>query len=91
MPRDDFEHESLQDPTSIGGYLRAILEGIERGYIELSDEGSTLVLHPTGLLGLEVRAKRSGNRATLQLELTWTEADGKHGPDSLRVRSQASD
>jgi amphi-Trp domain-containing protein len=91
MPSDEFEHESLQDQRSIGGYLRAIVEGFERGHIELSDDGGRLVLHPSGLLGLELRAKRTGNRARLQLELSWTETDGATNADSLRVRSQASD
>jgi amphi-Trp domain-containing protein len=91
MAADEFVHESLQNSQSIGEYLRAILDGLERGYIDLSDDAGRLVLHPTGLLGLEVRAKRTGNRARLQLELSWAEADGATNADSLRVRSEASD
>jgi amphi-Trp domain-containing protein len=91
MPSDEFKHESLQDPRSIGGYLRAIVEGFERGFIDLSDDCGRLVLHPTGLLGLELRAKRTGNRAKLQIELSWTETDGATNGASLRVRSEASD
>lgn len=91
MATDEFVHESLQDPRSIGEYLRAIVEGFERGYIDLSDDAGRLVLHPTGLLGLELRAKRSGNRARLQLELSWTETEAANKPNSLRVRSEASD
>lgn len=91
MPSDQFEHESLQNPQSIGAYLRAIVEGFERGYIELRDDVGRLVLHPNGLLGLELRAKRTGNRATLELELSWTETDGASNPASLCVRSEASD
>lgn len=91
MASDEFVHESLQDPQSIGEYLRAILRGLETGYVDLSDDAGRLVLHPTGLLGLELRAKRTGNRAKLQLELSWTEADGSARADALRVRSEGSD
>ena len=91
MAADEFVHESLQDPKSISDYLRAILEGFERGHIDLSDDGGHLVLHPTGLLGLELRAKRTGNRAKLQLELSWTETDGSARANALRVRSESSD
>jgi amphi-Trp domain-containing protein len=91
MATDEFQHESLQDVKSIGEYLRAIIQGLETGYLDLSDDSGQLVLHPSGLLGLEVRAKRRGNRAKLQVELTWTEDKGKPRADSLRVRSDASD
>jgi amphi-Trp domain-containing protein len=91
MATDEFQHESLQDLKSIGEYLRAIIQGLETGYLDLSDDGGQLVLHPNGLLGLELRAKRKGNRAKLELELSWTEDKGKTRAESLRVRTEAAD
>ena len=91
MATDEFEHESLQDPKSIGDYLRAIVQGLESGHLDLSDDGGHLVLHPSGLLGLELRAKRRGNRAQLAIELSWTEDKGKTRAESLRVRTKAAD
>ena len=92
MATDEFVHESLQDLESIGEYLKAIIQGLETGYLDLSDDGGQLVLHPNGLLGLELRGKRKGNRAKLQIELSWTESGkGKARAESLRVRSEASD
>lgn len=87
MSTDEFQHESLQDLKSIGEYLRAIVQGLENGYIDLSDDGGQLVLHPNGLIGLELRAKRRGNRAKLQIELSWSDEKGKTRAESLRVRS----
>ena len=87
MATDEFQHESLQDSTSIGEYLRAIIQGLEAGHIDLSDDGGQLVLHPNGLIGLELHAKRKGNRARLQIELSWSEDKANTRPDSLRVRS----
>lgn len=91
MATDEFQHESLQDSKSIGEYLKAIVHGLETGHLELSDDNGQLVLHPSGLLGLELRAKRKGNRAKLVIELTWTENQGTTRADSLRVRSEAAD
>lgn len=91
MAADEFAHESLQDLTSIGDYLRAIVQGLESGHLDLSDDGGQLVLHPSGLLGLELRAKRRGNRAQLEIELSWTESKGKTRAESLRVRTKVAD
>ena len=90
MASDEFKHESLQDLKSIGQYLKALTEGIESGRVELADDNGQLLLHPFGLLNLELRAKRRGNRAKLQLKLTWTEEKAKAKADSLRVRSEGT-
>lgn len=83
---DEFKHESLQDAESITSYLRAVIEGLEAGVIELSDDGGTLSLRPSGLLGLQVSAKRKGSRTKLQLELSWTEDKARTRAESLRIR-----
>ena len=90
MASDEFKHESLQDLRSIGQYFKALTEGLESGRVELSDDNGQLVLHPFGLLNLELRAKRRGNRAKLQLKLTWTEEKAKAKADSLRVRFEGT-
>jgi hypothetical protein len=54
----------------------------------LSDDNGQLVLHPFGLLNLELRGRRRGNRA--RLKLTWTEEKAKAKADSLRVRSDGT-
>lgn len=90
MASDEFKHESLQDLKSIGQYLKALTEGLESGRVELSDDNGQLMLHPYGLLNLELRAKRRGNRAKLQLKLTWTEEKAKTKADSLRVHSEGA-
>ena len=84
---DEFKHESLQDPKSIGQYLRAIVDGLEAGHIELSDDQGKLDLEPAGLLGLEVRAKRKGSRVKFRVELGWTEDDRAARARALRIRS----
>jgi amphi-Trp domain-containing protein len=85
MATDEFKHESLQDLKSIGQYLVAITEGLQAGRVDVSDENGQLSLRPAGLIHLELKAKRRGNQAKLQLELSWTEDQGTRA-DSLSVR-----
>jgi amphi-Trp domain-containing protein len=87
MASDEFQHESLQDLTSIGEYLRALISGLEAGSIDLSDDEGQLSLHPSGLIGLELRATRKGNRGRLQIELSWSEGKGHERAGSLQIRS----
>ncbi len=89
MASTEFRHESLQDLKSIGEYLRALLEGVEAGRLDLSDDRGQLALHPSGLVGLELRAERHGSHARLVLELSWTEHERKTLGGALRVRSGA--
>lgn len=87
MAKDEFKHESLQDPSSIASYLDAIKAGIAAGALDLSDARSQIVLHPTGLLRLELRAKRKGNRSKLQLELSWADDEAASSPTTLHVNA----
>jgi amphi-Trp domain-containing protein len=88
MATDEFKHESLQDPKSISQYLKALIEGLESGRVDLSDDNGQVVLHPTGLLGLELRARRRGNRSKLQFKLSWTEDKSRARAESLKVKSE---
>jgi hypothetical protein len=57
----------------------------------IGDYLRAIVQGPSGLLGLELRAKRRGNRAQLEIELSWTEDKGKTRAESLRVRTKVAD
>ncbi len=75
MADDDFRHESVQDTRSIVRYLQAITVGIEKGHIQLGAAEQLLELRPTGMVELEVHAKRKGGRVEFMLELHWRETD----------------
>lgn len=85
MATEEFKHESRQDIRSIGKYLRAVIDGLESGCLEFSDDDGKLILEPRGLLGLELRAKRKGSRVRFYVKLSWSEETGKARPDSLKV------
>jgi amphi-Trp domain-containing protein len=88
MPTDDdFRHESVQDRQSIVKYLQAITAGIEQGQLELGTSEHSLRLDPSGMLELQVRAKRKGGRVKLGIKLYWREDDDEPGADTLEIKA----
>jgi amphi-Trp domain-containing protein len=82
---DDFRHESVQDRKSIVKYLQALTAGIEQGQIAFGSGEHSLTLEPSGMLELQVRAKRKGGRVKLGIKLYWREDDEEPGGDSLQI------
>jgi amphi-Trp domain-containing protein len=90
MAAEEFRHESLEDRRSIAEVLQALLQGIERGHLELGSADRTLVLSPGALLELEVRARRKGGRSKVTVKFAWREdeREAKPPPGALSIRSQ---
>jgi len=72
---DRFKHESLQDGESICSYLEALCQGFRAGVLSFASEDQNLALHPTGLLKLEVEAKRKREEVKLILKFRWNEVE----------------
>lgn len=89
MATDEFKHESLQDAQSVSKYLRALIEGLESGYLEFGNDDGEMELHPRGLLGMELRAKCKGGQAKVQLKLAWREVP-KKTLGQLKLKGQQS-
>jgi amphi-Trp domain-containing protein len=70
---DDFKYESLQDRQSIAKYLDALKEGFSSGKIALGSREKQIVFEPAGLLRLEVKARRKGDRVKISLKCGWRE------------------
>lgn len=66
-----FEHDSLQDVASLVQYLKAIVDGFERGKLNIAGGDEEIVLEPTGLVRFEVRASQRDDRARFALRFTW--------------------
>lgn len=68
-----FEHESLQTPESIGRYLSALVEGFENGRISMSSEENEMALIPDQLLKFSVKARKKGAKNKLSIKVQWKE------------------
>ncbi|MCA9783971.1 MAG: amphi-Trp domain-containing protein [Calditrichaeota bacterium] len=81
----EFEHRSLQDGNSIGGYLRALADGFERGELTFKGNGSSLTLNPGSLLEFTLRVESVGDHRRLVLTTEWSERSTTPAPDDLRI------
>jgi len=75
-----FEHESLQDKEAVLHYLRTIMEGFEQGRIHLANEEDDVLLTPSGLARLKIKAKQAKSHQEIRLTLAWN-ADLSLGED----------
>lgn len=71
--KSEFRHESLQDRESIVRYLNALSQGIASGQLTLGTREENLVLHPSGLLKLSVKARGKDERTKLVFKISWKE------------------
>lgn len=68
-----FRHESLQSRKSIKSLLDAVTNGVGRGELTLSDDGSEITLQPDDLLTLRIKADRTEGNCRLDLRISWSE------------------
>jgi amphi-Trp domain-containing protein len=73
---EDFKFESLQDRQSIAKYLQALNEGFLSGKIMLGSREKQILFEPSGLLRMEVKAKRKSSRVKLSIKCSWHEDAG---------------
>ena len=81
-----FEHDSLQDLSSLVDYLKAVVDGFEQGKLKVTGGEGEIELEPTGLVRFEVRASQRDDRARFSLRFTWKpkRSEDTHD-DKLRI------
>jgi len=86
MPNEeDFRHDSIQDGKSIARVLSALIEGFEKGQLDVGSGEHTVHLEPSGLLEVEVQAKRKNGRSKLVLKVSWRDEGPEASADELHV------
>lgn len=81
-----FHHRSLQDADSIVELLEALIEGIQKGKLTLTDDDDEVQLRPRGLLDLTIEAEDDSGRNSLNLRLRWNEAGRRIDRKLLKIR-----
>lgn len=69
---EKFVLESLEDPAHVTDYLRAVIDGIEKGRIVLTAENQEMVLNPGPLVKFVIKGKRSSHKGKLSIKLSWS-------------------
>lgn len=88
MSEGDFKHESMQDCETIVKYLSALGDGFENARLVLNSEEGAIILEPRGLLKVNVKARKKGERVKLSIKLSWREPeDDSTSRTPLRIDS----
>jgi amphi-Trp domain-containing protein len=87
-----FEHESLQDPSSLADYLEALKDGFAKGTLTFSDKEGDITLQPHGLIQFNVKAERRRERVRLEVEFEWKESEAAPAKaEALSIRTTEQD
>ncbi len=81
---NEFKHETLQDTISITEYLKVITEGFENGEIVFRNDKEMILLHPDGMIDLEIKAKKKDKKVKLSVKFKWKEKTSA-GEDQNRL------
>ncbi|MFP4428294.1 MAG: amphi-Trp domain-containing protein [Desulfovermiculus sp.] len=68
---NDFFHESVQDTSTISDFLQSLQEALEQKRIVLSADGQEMIMTPSSLLQLSVKARKKGASNKLQIKIVW--------------------
>lgn len=85
---EDFRHDSIQDGRSIARVLAALIEGFEKGQLDVGSGEQSVHLEPSGLLELELQAKRKNGRSKLVLKVSWRDEASDSSADELHVGAE---
>ncbi len=69
---EEFTFQSLQDPESIVKYLDALSQGLSSGRLYLGTKKKKMILEPSRLLTLDVKAKRKERKVKLEIKISWS-------------------
>ncbi len=83
-----FRHESLQDQDTIKNLLKAITSGIAEGEITLEDKNARLVMEPTGLLRVKIKASIDDDQNTLDIRISWQGEKDIAKDKSLKIKGR---
>lgn len=85
-----FDHDSLQDMSSVIEYLATLTDGFRTGQLSVTGPEGEIVLRPQGLVRMELRASQRDDRDRLTLRLTWkpTLKDDEPSRSRLQIRAE---
>lgn len=87
--KGEFDHDALHSPKMLADYLRALADGLEARSVTLTDENGVLLLTPSGLIRLRLRAQQKSDRVRLGVTLSWSrDASSEDDAASLRISSK---
>ena len=81
----DFRHESMQDRETIVELLSSLQQGLEKGTLRFSDEDNEIVLEPSGLLNLAIKASSNAELNVLDVRISWQGSKADEVKKQLKI------
>jgi amphi-Trp domain-containing protein len=81
-----FKHQSLQDKESIQSMLKSICKAMSKGELTFSDQNGEIILEPTGLLDLKIKASKQDSLQQLDLTISWKTEDKQSTASYLNIK-----
>lgn len=72
-----FSHDSLLDRNATRELLEALGKAVKKGQLEFQESEGEIVLSPTDLLEVSVRASDEGDRQEVEVKLKWRTEEKK--------------
>lgn len=66
-----FSHDSLLDRDATRELLEALGKAVKKGHLEFQESEGEIVLSPTKLLEVSVRASDEGDKQEVEVKLKW--------------------
>jgi amphi-Trp domain-containing protein len=79
---EQFEYESLHDNQTVGKYLKALIQGFEKGRISFVSEEGRIVLCPNNLLRLRIKAVKKDDTNRLSVRISWKDSQKEEPKES---------
>jgi amphi-Trp domain-containing protein len=84
--KNNFRHESLQDPETIQDILKAITKGIGKGKLSFSDDDGEIIMQPEGLLNLKITANQDETMHRVNIRISWQSEEKAEKKKPLSVK-----
>jgi len=84
---EQFEYDSLQDNQTIIRYLRALIEGFEKGKIMFNSDEEQVELYPNNLLQFNVKVRKKDDKSKLSMKISWKDLKKREGKDKILITS----
>lgn len=72
-----FSHDSLLDRHATRELLEALGKAVKKGQLEFQESEGEIVLSPTDLLEVSVRASDEGDKQEVEVKLKWRTQEKK--------------
>lgn len=83
----NFQHESIEDRSSVIRYLETLTDGFRKGEIEFSSDCDSITLKPSSLVHVEIKVKNQRQKSKLSLKISWKGQPPQTKDKGLTIRT----